>query len=304
MQYRNPPKRDIHGILLLDKPSGVSSHTAVQMVRKYFNAEKTGHTGTLDPLASGLLPLCFGKATALCGQLLDATKRYTAHVKLGVKTSTGDAAGEVLSTSQPAAITEAQLQASLAGFMGEGLQVPPMHSALKKDGVRLYSLAHEGLEIDRSARPISIYHFALLSYADGIAVLDIKCSKGTYIRTLAEDWAASLGQVAHLTALRRTEVGPFPGDLPAHPLASLAQCRLADLDALIAPARSALIGWRFVKADADDLNLLDFGRLVAKPHEVEGPVAIEGEQGQLLGLGEINPHGYLQPRRWFGLEGI
>ena len=306
MQFRRPPRRQIHGILLLDKPQGLSSHQALFVARGTYNADKAGHTGTLDPLATGLLPLCFGKATALCGHLLDARKRYVAEVRFGARTATGDSEGEALARSDPAGLSEAQLRASLPAFTGRITQIPPMYSALKRDGVPLHALAREGVEVERTPREVEIESLELLAFDGLTATLDVRCSKGTYIRTLGEDWAASLGQCAHLSGLRRLEVGPFGGAGQGEgiPLESLQNRRLPDLDALLLPARAALAGWRFVTAMPEAVPLLDAGRLVAMPGEPEGPVAIENPQGSLLGLGEITSYGFLQPRRWFGPEGI
>ncbi len=293
-------------MVLLDKPLGMTSHEAMFVARAIFNADKAGHTGTLDPLATGLLPLCLGKATALCGQLLDARKGYLATVQFGARTATGDAEGEVLARSDPSLLTHDALLASLGAFRGSIQQIPPMYSAIKKDGVPLHALARDGVEVEREPRQVEIEHFELLSYADGVACVSVRCSKGTYIRTLAEDWARALGQEAHLIALRRTEVGPFLASAGQGgiPLQHLQNRRLPDLDAMLLPARSILQGWRFLKAEPEHIPFLHAGRRIFFPAEEQGDVAIESQDGRLLGLGEVLEGGWLQTRRWFGPDGI
>ncbi|MGH8431877.1 MAG: tRNA pseudouridine(55) synthase TruB, partial [Solimonas sp.] len=205
------PRRAVNGILLFDKPRGFSSNDALQRVKRLFRAEKAGHTGNLDPLATGLLPICFGQATKLCGHLLDSDKRYLARVKPGEKTTTGDTEGEVIQRSDAGLLSREALEAVLPAFTGTIRQVPPMYSALKHQGQRLYELAREGVEVERQPREVAIHELRLTAFEPGGFELDVRCSKGTYIRTLAEDLAAALGQCAHLVALRRTEVAPFEG---------------------------------------------------------------------------------------------
>ncbi len=209
MQKARAPRRKVDGILLLDKPLGLSSNTALQIVRRLYNADKAGHTGSLDPLATGLLPVCLGEATKLCGYLLDADKRYRARVRLGARTSTGDGEGEVVATSDAALVSRADLEAAIPRFLGEIEQVPPMYSALKRDGEPLYRLARAGIEVERAPRRVHIRELRVLDF-DGLHFdFEVACSKGTYVRTLAEDWAAAVGQQAHLSALRRTGLEPF-----------------------------------------------------------------------------------------------
>ena len=295
-------RRPIHGVLLLDKPKGLTSNDALLRVRKFFHAEKAGHTGTLDPLATGLLPICLGQTTKLTSHLIDSRKRYLAEVRFGARTTTGDTDGTVTETSDPIGLTTESLRVSLAAFIGASLQVPPMHSAIKVDGERLYKLARVGLEIDREAREIEIQSLALLSYADGVAHIDVTCSKGTFIRTLAEDWARSIGQAAHLQGLRRLEVGPFTTASLVSPAALeiASEQGLHALDALLLPSRIVLGGWRFVRVDAEQIVELDFGRTIRFPGHLPGAVAIEDSDGRLMGLGIISEHGGLQPNRWFG----
>jgi tRNA pseudouridine55 synthase len=201
-------RRDIHGVLLLDKPSGMTSNTALQICKRVLRANKAGHTGTLDPMACGLLPLCFGEATKFAQDLLGADKAYEATLKLGERTNTGDAEGEVVQT-QLLSHTKAQLDSVLQRFRGEIMQTPPMHSALKKDGKALYEYARAGVEVERAARSVTVHALDLLEDAGQTIRIHTHVSKGTYIRTLAEDIGAALGCGAHLIALRRTRVGRF-----------------------------------------------------------------------------------------------
>lgn len=303
---RRQLRRDIHGVLLLDKPSGVSSNDAMMQVRRLFNAEKAGHTGTLDPLATGLLPICFGQATKLTSHLLDARKRYLAEVRLGEATQTGDSEGEVIARSNPDHVQLTELETAAAACTGVIQQVPPMYSALKRDGVRLFELAREGLEIAREPREVTIHDLQVRSFDGRHALLDVVCSKGTYIRTLAEDWAKRFGQVAHLSGLRRLAVGLFGAREPVS-MVTLAELEsaptLATLDAHLLPARSAVMDWPSVKVSAVQAEMMHLGRAVDAPAEAPW-VVIEGPAGEFLGLGECLPEGRLQPRRWFGLAGI
>lgn len=195
----------IDGVLMLDKPVGLSSNTALQKARRALNAQKAGHTGTLDPFASGLLPLCFGEATKFSADLLHADKEYVASIKFGETTTTADVEGEIIET-RPVDFTEEQLHKALESLTGEIDQIPPMYSALKKDGVRLYELARQGQEIEREPRRVTVYELELLSFNRPEAVVRVKCSKGTYVRVLGEDIGKILGCGAHLTALRRTKI--------------------------------------------------------------------------------------------------
>jgi tRNA pseudouridine55 synthase len=198
----------VDGVLLLDKPSGVSSNAALQRVRRLFAAEKAGHTGTLDPLASGLLPVCFGEATKFAQSLLDADKRYRATVRFGVATTTGDAEGEAVDRG-PVDFDRAALEAALAGFVGRIRQVPPRHSALKHQGKPMYAYARAGIDVPRAPREVEIRALSLVEWGPPDAIVDVTCSKGTYVRTLAEDLGIALGTRAHLAALVRTGTGGF-----------------------------------------------------------------------------------------------
>lgn len=303
-QFRRP-RRAINGVLLLDKPRGLSSNEALLRVRRLYQADKAGHTGTLDPLATGLLPVCLGQTTKLTSHLLDARKRYVAEVRFGERTSTGDGEGEVIARSDRAGLSVSMLEAALPAFLGRIRQVPPMYSALKRDGQRLYELARAGQDVAREAREVDIHELHLHGFDGNIATLEVSCSKGTYIRTLAEDWASSLGQEAHLTGLRRTGVGPFCGEamLALDALEGIAdRGGVEALDALLLPSRAVLAGWSFVRVSADEAAGFAQGRALAVGSGTsgDGPVAIEDGQGALLGLGEYDAVGRLQPRRWFG----
>ncbi len=244
------PRRALHGVLLLDKPLGWTSNDALQKVKGMLRAEKGGHTGTLDPLATGLLPLCFGAATKWSQANLDADKRYRATLRLGQRTSTGDLEGEVID-EQPVAVDRAALDAVLARFTGAIAQRPPMHSALKHEGRALYEYARAGIEIEREARPVTIHAITLVEWLAPTLVLDVHCSKGTYIRTLAEDIGAALGCGAHLAALRRTASGPLQLE-GAVTIEQLAALEAPEREALLLPPDTLLAGWPEVQLPDDD----------------------------------------------------
>ena len=246
-------KRAVHGVLLLDKPIGLSSNDALQKVKRLYRAEKAGHTGTLDPLATGLLPLCFGAATKFSQISLDADKRYLATMKLGVTTTTADAEGDVLETRE-VHVTRAQLQAACEQFTGPIQQIPPMYSALKRDGKALYEYARAGIEVEREARAVTIHGIVIMDDQNpGGAdewTLDVRCSKGTYIRTLAEAIGAALGCGAHLSALRRTGSGALSLDR-ALTLDALAAMSDAERDAALLDADALLADWPVVRLDTE-----------------------------------------------------
>ena len=297
MQKTRAPRRKVDGILLLDKPLGLSSNTALQIVRRLYNADKAGHTGSLDPLATGLLPVCLGEATKLCGYLLDADKRYRARVRLGARTSTGDAEGEVVATSDPALASRAALEAAIPRFLGEIEQVPPMHSALKRDGQPLYRLARAGIEVERAPRRVRIRELRLLDWNGTEFEFEVACSKGTYVRTLAEDWAAAIGQQAHLSALRRTGLEPFDAAAMVG-LERLEQLAgPAERDPLLLPPAAALAGWPRLEVDAELARRLARGQTV-QAGQGTGLRAVFGPDGRLLGIAENDDAGRLAPRRW------
>lgn len=284
----------VDGVLLLDKPVGLTSNDALQKARRLFSAAKGGHTGTLDPLASGLLPLCFGEATKFSADLLDADKTYEATLKLGITTDSGDAEGQVTAT-RPVAVTAADIAAVLPRFTGDILQVPPMHSALKRDGRPLYELARKGIEVEREARPVAIHVLEILSFAYDCLVLRVHCSKGTYIRVLAADIGEALGCGAHLTALRRTVVGDL--DL-GHAVT------LAAIEALAEDERGTCL--RPVDALLQSLPRVDLESAAADRfrhgNPVEAASVAAGKArvyvaGRLAGLGETGADGKLWPKR-------
>ena len=301
---RRTGRRDVHGIVLLDKPVGITSNRALQQVKKLFQARKAGHTGSLDPLASGLMVLCLGEATKISAYLLDADKRYVVTARLGAKTDSGDAAGRIVRENVP--VPERSVVAAvLDRFRGPITQVPPMYSALKHKGQRLYELARQGKEVERKARPVRIHHLDMLAFGNGRFELEVACSKGTYIRTLVEDIAEAAGSSAYVESLRRTALGPFGAD----DLATLDQLELlaADgpegLDTLIRPIDSAIPGWPAVTLGQDASWYLQQGQPVSVPRApAEGWVRLYATESRFLGIGEVIADGRIAPRRLFRLR--
>jgi tRNA pseudouridine55 synthase len=281
------------GALLLDKPLGLSSNRALQEAKKLLGAKKAGHAGTLDPLASGLLLILVGEATKFAGPMLDADKEYLATVKLGVTTSTADAEGAVLE-ERPVHVSAQQVAAALGRFRGTIEQLPPMHSALKRDGVPLYQLARAGRTVERQARRIEIHELELLQYAPPILELRVRCSKGTYIRVLAEDIGAALGTGAHLAALRRTVSGRFH----VRDAATLEELRLMpDRRSALLPLRVLLEGLPSAELDAAAEARLRNGQPLKVSGLEEGLCALYRSDGGVIGLGEARPEGVLKPLR-------
>lgn len=280
--------RTVDGIVLLDKPLGMSSNQALQRVRRLYNARKAGHTGSLDPLATGVLPLCFGQATKVAGLMLDADKRYQATLALGTRTATGDREGAVVERLPVPALTREQVQAVLARFVGATTQVPPMYSALKRDGQALYALARQGIEVERPPRAVRIDALVLLALDAASLTLDVTCSKGTYVRTLGEDIAAALGTTAHLSALRRTDVGGALSSLPAYTFEQLEALagEAGALDALLLPPDTVLGGVPAVALTAAATASYLHGQTVDAAAAVDGRVRVYAADGGFLGLGE------------------
>src|SRR5699024_1844524 len=295
--------RDVDGILLLDKPVGRTSNSALQHVRRLFNARKAGHTGSLDPLASGLLPICFGEATKISSWLLHADKRYLVTARSGHETDTGDAEGQPTRYSETGVPPESQLREMLQDLVGAQQQVPPMYSALKKDGRPLYELARAGREVTREARSITVHAMHLLTRADDHLTLSVHVSRGTYIRTLVEDLARSWDGAAHVTMLRRTGVGTHDdaGMVDTAMLEAAAEHGPEALDAYLAPVSTALAHWRCVHLDAAQAAAVTNGPAVsADPADGQpGLVRIMDAVDGFLGIGEISCDGQLQPRRMF-----
>ena len=286
-------RRRVDGVLLLDKPSGLSSNAALQRARRAFDAEKAGHTGTLDPLASGLLPLCFGEATKFAQFLLDATKRYTATVRFGVTTATGDAEGEVLEM-RPVTLARSDVEAVLPDFTGRLSQVPPAYSALKFEGRSHYEYARAGIDVPRPPRDIEILEISLRAWTAPDAVLDVTCSKGTYIRVLAEDIGRALGCGAHLAGLRRTATGGF-GIADAVTLERLEAMSAAEREATLQPAATLLRDLPSLRLATPEAARFRQGGAVLAPGSADGACAVF-DGNILLGVADVAA-GLAQPRR-------
>ena len=287
----------VDGVMIIDKPQGMGSNWALQITRRLINAQKAGHTGTLDPMATGILPLAFGNATKYSADLLNADKRYTATVRFGIQTDTMDATGETVATSEriPA---RAEIESALTRFTGEISQVPPMYSAIKHEGRNLYELARKGVEIEREPRKIRIYWLKLIDFAGDTAVIDAKVSKGTYIRVLADDLGKALGTYAHLTALRRTEVGDLtiedavPFSEIDDPAKSIEERR-----AYLKGADYLLKSLPEVTLDETDAKRLRNGQRLAIGSAVRGTARAYGPNRQLLGVVEVDFRGTIHPSR-------
>ena len=296
-----PPKKPrdlVDGVLLLDKPVGLSSNDALIKAKRVLNAKKAGHTGTLDPFATGLLPLCFGEATKFSQDLLEADKSYEATVHLGIMTTTGDTEGETIE-ERPVDVTREAIEAALARFRGPILQVPPMYSALKRDGKALYEYAREGITLEREARPVTIHGLSLIDYTAPFLKILVTCSKGTYVRVLGEDIGAALGCGAHLNALRRVQVGSLTTermitleDLQAHadPLSLL-----APVDALLSSFPSVELTTELAKRFLNGQRLALGKEVVQVPAEL-GRVRVYCE-GKLLGTANLQEYAILAPER-------
>jgi tRNA pseudouridine55 synthase len=289
----------VNGILLLDKPSGLSSNAALQRVRRLMGADKAGHVGSLDPLATGMLPICLGEATKVAGDITAARKRYQFTIAFGARTATGDLEGEIVEARPVPALSTAQVELALEHFRGSQQQVPPMFSALKQGGQPLYKLARAGLTVERSARTIEITELAVVQRTAGQLELTALCSKGTYIRVLAEDIASRLGTCGHVIALRRLYVEPFEHS-PMHTLAQIeAACEGGSAPPVIA-ADEALPGMPCVHLPAQLAQRLAHGQPVAVAGSTTaGKVRLYDPQGRFMGLGEADAQGQVRPRRLF-----
>jgi len=301
MSKRRQRGRPVNGLLLLDKPAGLRSNAALQQVKRLFQARKAGHTGSLDSPASGLLPICLGEATKMSGYLLEADKHYLATFTLGICTSTGDAEGEILSQRPVEPCSPAQLEAVLDQFRGEIEQVPPMYSALKHQGRRLYELAYQGQSVEREPRRLWIHELTLLSRDDRQLEFSIHCSKGTYVRTLATDIGERLGCGAHVSRLRRTQVGPFD-DSDMITLAGLealaGEAGFEAMDHTLLPADSAVAGLPQVELPESSAFYLRQGQPVIVPKApTSGLVRIYSRGRRFMGVGEVLDDGRIAPRR-------
>ena len=292
--------RHMSGVFLLNKPLGLSSNCALQKVRRLFNAQKAGHTGALDPLATGLLPICLGEATKFSHYLLDSTKRYQTTVKLGQTTTTGDAEGEILQQRETPALTAERIEQILAQFRGDIQQVPPMYSALKRDGRPLYELARQGIEIEREARPVTIYELTLIDFTEDSLTLDVTCSKGTYIRVLGEDIGEALGCGGHLTKLHRTQTGHFEIN-PDYSIEYLESLTLEQRDALLLPVYAPVEHFPKVQLPEGREKYFCNGQESNIEHEAAAEVLVfDGER--CLGLAEITDKKRLVPKRLLNLS--
>jgi tRNA pseudouridine55 synthase len=292
----------IDGLLLLNKPAGLTSNQALQRVKRLLNAKKGGHTGSLDPAATGMLPLCFGEATKVCAFLLDADKTYRVTARLGIATDTGDADGAEIATAAVPELAIDKWREILESFLGESQQVPPMYSALKKDGKRLYTLARQGQTVEREPRPIRIDEISLLEIAGTRLVFWVHCSKGTYVRTLVEDIAKKAGTVAHTARLHRESVGDFQADdmLDLTGLEEVAAAGAEGLKARLLPPDTALEGLAAVELDNDASDRFTVGQVnsVSAP-ATAGLVRVYGGANEFLGVGELSDDGQLAPKRVF-----
>lgn len=289
----------MNGILLLDKPGGLSSNAALQRVRRLMGADKAGHVGSLDPLATGMLPICLGEATKVAGEITAARKRYQFTIGLGTRTATGDLEGEIVEEGSVPLLSTAEVELALCAFRGPQSQVPPMFSALKRDGQPLYKLARAGVVVERAPRSIEITELSLLRFVDGQLELTALCSKGTYIRVLAEDIARRLGTCGHVVSLRRLYVEPFE-QVPMHTLVEVeAACQAGSAPPLIAPDE-ALPDMPSVCLPAQLAGRLAHGQaVVLAGGTATGTVRLYDPQGRFMGLGEADALGQVRPRRMF-----
>jgi tRNA pseudouridine55 synthase len=287
---------EVHGILLLDKPLGLSSAGAVARLKYLFNARKAGHTGSLDPLASGMLPICFGEATKFGALLLDADKSYRVHVRLGERTPSADRESEVIERRELPHLPAERIERALEEFPRDYWQVPPMHSALKQDGRPLYEYARAGEVRERAARRIGIHSMRLIEWRSPDLCFDVRCTKGAYIRVLAEDLAASLGTIGYLTDLRRLTVAPF-ADSPQWTLDALDRMSREEREALLLPVDAALAEWPRLDLATEGALALRQGRTIVVPREAPGKVRIYASDQGFLGLGAVEDAGRLVPLR-------
>lgn len=288
----------VDGIVLLDKPEGITSNDLLQKVRRVYQAKKAGHTGALDPFATGLLPICLGEATKVSGLLLDSDKRYQATLKLGEATDTADKDGNLVLTEDVPELNEEKIQAVLSEFMGEVMQVPPMYSALKFQGKPLYEYARKGIEIERPARKVQLLELKLVEFNDNEIKFEVFCSKGTYVRTLGEDIAKALGTVGHLTALRRTQTGSLTAE-DMHDLETISQ----DANAYLMPLDLPLKHLQAIHLNAEDTQTIQHGGKLAIPQPDTDLVRFYDPEGRFFGVGEWQVEKQLlKPKRLFNLS--
>jgi len=296
--------RDIHGILLLDKPLGLSSNQALQTARRLVGAAKGGHTGSLDPLATGLLPLCFGEATKIAGWLLGSRKAYEAEVRLGQTTTTADLEGDVVETRPVPALSDADIEAALAPLRGRIVQVPPAYSAIKQDGVPLYVRARRGEVVDVPSREVDVYRLDVIGREGDVLRLHVECGSGTYVRSLAVDLGAHLGCGAHLTGLRRLWVEPFmaPAMVTLDDLREAAESGPDPLEACLLPVDAGLAHIPRIDLDPERTRVLGFGQPVPLgAGTASGRCGVWGADGRLMALGDVDAEGVLRVLRGFNL---
>jgi tRNA pseudouridine55 synthase len=302
MSKRYKKGRDINGVVLLDKASGGSSNHALQQVKRLFGANKAGHTGSLDPLASGLLPICLGQATKVAQFLLDDDKRYFVRAKLGQISSTGDSEGKIVNFGSTQGINESSIRSVLLQFIGNVNQVPPMYSALKRNGTPLYKLARKGIEIERSPRPVIIHEINFLDLEEAVASLEVFCSKGTYIRTLVEDIGKSLGCGGHVVELRRTGFAhlDLSGSKTYEQLSKLKEQNIESLDSVILSADKMLPNLESVYLDSEQTRDIRLGKKIeylgfSNPQKLK----LYDHNEQFIGIGESNLMSEILPKRLF-----
>ena len=293
--------RDIHGVFLLDKPQGMSSNDIMQKVKRIFQANKAGHTGALDPLATGMLPICLGEATKFSQFLLDADKRYLVTAKLGERTDTSDAEGQIVET-RDVNVKTPDILTALEQFRGDILQVPTMFSALKYNGKPLYECARQGITVEREARPITIFELNFIEYNAPYLTLEVHCSKGTYIRTLVDDLGEALGCGAHVTMLRRTAVADYPTEkmLDWNALQALAEPQdLSSLDALLLPMDTAVAKLPALTLNESQTQGIGFGQRIKfdNPNRLQGQVRLFSHENRFLGVAVIDENNVIRPQR-------
>lgn len=295
---RRKKGRAISGVLLLDKPQGLSSNAALQKVKRLYNAQKAGHTGALDPLATGMLPLCFGEATKFSQFLLESDKGYRVIGKLGERTDSGDSTGEIIET-KPVNVSQKQLEKALAQFRGDIMQIPSMFSALKHHGQPLYKYARKGIEIERPPRPVTVYELDLIRFENDEVELEIECSKGTYIRNIIDDLGQALGCGAHVTELHRN----FVADYPVEQMITLEQLEAdreqhLSLDDYLLPMDTAVLHLDSAEIDLDSADFFSHGQAINYPNLNEGDlIRVYRDDGVFLGIAEVDDQDMLAPKR-------
>lgn len=291
----------VDGLLLLNKPAGITSNRALQTVKHLLNARKAGHTGSLDPAATGMLPLCFGEATKVCAYLLDAEKTYRVVATLGISTDTGDADGAVTGNAVTPELTAEEWAAVLKEFLGHTQQIPPMYSALKRNGRRLYELARQGEVVEREPRDVHISELVLLEARGPRLVFRVRCSKGTYVRTLVEDIAARAGTIAHTANLHRESVGAFRSEdmLDLSVVSQLAENDEENLRSMLLSPDTALKAWPSVTMGCAQADGFSGGRAIPGAAKAPGMLRVYAESGRFLGIGEADSTGSVMPRRIF-----